>query len=50
MPAFARKIFVPEFLEDIYDFPDGNFSHFARGRQIGMGFKKTDAGGRVHLF
>jgi hypothetical protein len=34
----------------VYDFPDGNFSLFARSRQIGIGFKKTDPGGRVHLF
>lgn len=47
---YEENVFVPEFLEDVYDFPDGNFSLFARGRQIGMGFKKTDPVGRVHLF
>jgi len=47
---YERNIFVPEFLEDLYDFPDGNFALFHRNRQIGIGFKKTDANGNVRLF
>ena len=47
---YEQNVFVPEFLEDVYDFPDGNFSLLYRGRPIGIGFKKTDAEGGVHLF
>ena len=36
---------VPEFLEEVYDFPDGNFALFRRRRRIGIGFKTTVAGG-----
>ena len=41
---------MPEYLEEIYDFPDGNFSLFHRGRNIGIGFKTIDAEGNVRLF
>ena len=41
---------MSDFLEDIYDFPDGNFALFHRGRRVGIGFKKTDADGDVRLF
>jgi hypothetical protein len=44
---YQRNIFVPEFLEEIYDFPDGNFALFRRHRRIGIGFKGTVAGGDV---
>jgi hypothetical protein len=47
---YKRNVFVPEFLEEVYDFPDGNFALFHRGRQIGVGFKKTYAGDDVRLF
>jgi hypothetical protein len=47
---YRQNVFIPEFLEEIYDFPDGNFALLYRGRPIGVGFKKTDADGRVHLF
>jgi hypothetical protein len=47
---YGRNVFVPEFLEEVYDFPDGNFSLIHRGRQIGIGFKKTDPDGSVHLY
>lgn len=47
---YQRNIIVPEFLEEVYDFPDGNFALFHKGRQIGIGFKKTDAQGIVRLF
>ena len=46
---YERNVFVPEYLEDVYDFPDGNFALFHRGRQIGIGFKHTVAGGDVRL-
>ena len=47
---YEQNVFVPEFLEEVYDFPDGNFALFYRDRQIGMGFKKTDPAGHVRLF
>jgi hypothetical protein len=31
---YERKVFVPEYLEEIYDFPDGNFSLFHRGSSL----------------
>jgi hypothetical protein len=47
---YEQNVFVPEFLEEVYDFPDGNFALFHRGRRIGIGFKKTYAEGNVRLF
>jgi hypothetical protein len=47
---YQQNVFVPEFLDEVYDFPDGNFALFHRGRQIGIGFKKTHAEGGVRLF
>ena len=41
---------MPKFLEEIYDFPDGNFSLFHKNRNIGIGFKKTDGNGDTRLF
>jgi hypothetical protein len=47
---YQQNVFVPEFLDEVFDFPDGNFALFHRGRQIGIGFKKTYPGGDVRLF
>jgi hypothetical protein len=47
---YQQNDFIPEVLEEVYDFPDGNFALFHRGRQIGIGFKKSYAGGDVRLF
>lgn len=47
---YRQNVFVPEFLEEVYDFPDGNFALFHNGRRIGIGFKKTCADGNVRLF
>jgi hypothetical protein len=47
---YCQNINCPEFLEDVYDFPDGNFTLLHKGRAIGMGFKQTDAQGNVSLF
>jgi len=47
---YHQNINCPEFLEDVYDFPDGNFTLLHRGRPIGLGFKQTDAQGNVRLF
>jgi hypothetical protein len=47
---YEQNVYVPEFLEEVYDFPDGNFSLLHRGRPIGIGFKKTEADGNILLF
>ena len=47
---YRRNIFAPEYLEEVYDFPDGNFTLIHHGRNIGMGFKQTDAAGNVRLY
>jgi hypothetical protein len=44
-----RRVTVPEYLDAIRDFPDGAFSLFKSTRNIGIGFKNTDANGNVHL-
>ena len=46
---YRRNIYVPQFLGEVYDFPDGNFALFCRGRRIGIGFKATHADGDVRL-
>lgn len=48
--AYRRNICVPEYLKDIYGFPDGNFALFRGSRQIGIGFKRTAADSRIRLF
>ena len=47
---YEHNVYVPRYLEEVYDFPDGNFSLHHRGRKIGIGFKKTYTGGDVRLF
>ncbi|MGA2738551.1 MAG: hypothetical protein ABSG65_14035 [Bryobacteraceae bacterium] len=47
---YEQNLYVPEYLEEVFEFPDGNFSLYHRGRKIGIGFKKTDGRGGVHLF
>lgn len=47
---YERNVFVPEYLEEVYDFPDGNFALFHRGCQVGIGFKQTYAEDDVRLF
>ncbi len=47
---YRQNINCPEFLEDVDDFPDGNFTLLHKSRAIGMGFKKTNAQGDVRLF
>lgn len=44
------NIVIPEYLDEVWDFPDGAFSLFKRGRKIGVGIKVTDPAGQVHLF
>lgn len=47
---YQNNIFIPKFLEEIYDFPNGNFALTCRNRSIGIGFETTDAEGHVRLF
>ena len=47
---YRQNLFSPEYLEEVYDFPDGNFALMHRGRNIGIGFKRTDAAGSIRLF
>jgi hypothetical protein len=44
------NIFVPQYLDEVWGFPDGAFSLVHCGRKIGIGFKKTDSGGNARLF
>lgn len=46
---YQRNIYVPQFLEEVYDFPDGNFALFRRSCRIGVGFKGTRADGDIWL-
>lgn len=47
---YEKNVFIPEYLEEIYEFPDGSFALFDRRRKIGLGFKVTDPGGNARLF
>jgi hypothetical protein len=47
---YSQNVNCPEFLEDVYDFPDGNFTLLHRGRAIGIGFKHTDPQENIRLF
>lgn len=44
------NIQIPEYLDEVWDFPDGAFSLFDGGRRIGIGIKTTDRAGTVRLF
>lgn len=46
---WQAAITVPEFLDDVYDFPDGAFSLFKGNNKIGIGFKNTDENGQTRL-
>lgn len=41
---------IPEYLEEVWDFPDGTFSLVKRGRRIGIGIKVTDQFGEPWLY
>jgi hypothetical protein len=41
---------IPEYLDEIWDFTDGAFSLYKRGRKIGIGIKVTDPMRHVHLY
>jgi hypothetical protein len=44
------NIKIPEYLDEVWDFPDGAFSLFDGRRRIGIGIKATDRSGFVRLF
>lgn len=46
---FVNEIRVPEYLEEVWDWPDGPFSLLKGGRMIGIAFKASDAHGNVKL-
>lgn len=41
---------IPEYLDEMRDFPDGAFSLFEDGRKIGIGIKATDPLGQSRLY
>jgi len=41
---------IPEYLEEVWDFPDGAFSLLQRGHRIGIGIKLTDQFGEARLY
>jgi hypothetical protein len=41
---------IPEYLDEIWDLPDGAFSLFDGGRKIGVGIKATDRLGCARLY
>jgi len=45
-----RNVQIPEYLEDIWDAPDGAFSLVSCGRKIGIGIKATDHFGCYRLY
>lgn len=47
---WEANVFVPQYLEDVFDFPDVNFSLLYRGRKIGIGLKQTQPDGRIRLY
>lgn len=47
---WQAAITIPEYLEDVYDFPDGAFSLFDGKKRIGIGLKKTDEYGKARLY
>ena len=47
---FEQNIHVPDYLDEVWDFPDGNFSLIKGNREIGIGFKVTDTRGCPHLY
>jgi hypothetical protein len=47
---YRQNVFFPRYLEDVYDFPDGNLTLVHRRRNVGIGFKQTDAAGDIRLF
>lgn len=46
---FQTTMTIPDFLEDVYKFPDGAFSLFKGKKKVGIGFKTTDEHGKTRL-
>lgn len=47
---WEKNLWVPEYLDEVLDFADGNFALLKDGERIGIGFKKTEMGGRIRLY
>lgn len=47
---FQANLQIPEYLNEIWDFPDGAFSLFDGGRRIGIGIKATDRTGFARFY
>jgi hypothetical protein len=47
---FRAQLQIPEYLEEVWDFPDGQFSLLRGGRRIGVGIKLTDQFGEPWLY
>jgi hypothetical protein len=48
--AHGTRVRIPEYLDEMWDFPDGAFSLFDGARRIGIGMKATDRAGFARLF
>jgi len=46
---FESQVYVPEYLEEIWDMPDGIFTLSKRGRILGVGMKVSEAGRYAQL-
>ena len=44
-----EQVYAPEYLDEVWEFPDGAFSLLKDGHKIGIGFKSTDPTGRARL-
>lgn len=44
-----ENIHIPQFLDEVWDFPDGPFALFDHSRRIGIGIKTTDPSGQARL-
>jgi hypothetical protein len=47
---FRAQLCIPEYLEEVWDFSDGQFSLVRGGRRIGIGIKVTDQLGESWLY
>lgn len=48
--AWRANVIQPEFLDEVWDFPDGQFTLGKKSEQIGIGFKQTTEGGQPRLY
>jgi hypothetical protein len=48
--AFQQEVYIPQYLEEVWDMPDGPFSLWKRGRMIGFGMKLSHHDNRANLY